>query len=114
MTPQEIELFKTIILMLSAVDPLCMWQLFTGLAVISGPGGGKTSCVGKSLAVGLLHNVQTLGGLILSAKREEVQNWIRYFKLVGREADLIVFNAKNGLFDPIWYEWNHGGKSVEG
>jgi hypothetical protein len=114
MTLQEIELFKTIILMLSAVDPLCMSHLFTGLAVISGPGGGKTSCVGKSLAVGLLHNVQTLGGLILSAKREEVQNWIRYFKLVGREADLIVFNAKNGLFDPIWYEWNHGGKSVEG
>jgi hypothetical protein len=62
----------------------------------------------------MLRNVPTLGGLILTAKMEEVSNWISYFRAAGREADLIIFDAMHGLFDPIWYEWNHGGKSIEG
>jgi len=114
MTKKELDLFKTVVLLLSAVDPLFMGTLFTGLCVISGPGGGKTSCVGKSLAVGMLCKAHELGGLILTAKAEETENWKRYFKMAGRENDLIIFNARNGLFDPIWYEWNHGGKSIEG
>ena len=38
-----------------------------------------------------------MGGLVLTAKAEETQNWIAYAKACGREKDLIVFNAESGL-----------------
>ena len=42
------------------------------------------------------------GGLVLTAKAEETQNWIAYAKACGREKDLIIFNADSGhSFDPL-------------
>jgi hypothetical protein len=108
------QLFKIVVLMLSAVDPLFLHRLFTGVLVLSGPGGGKTSCVGRTLALALLRNVRNLSGLVVAAKAEEIRNWISYCKLTGQK--YYLFNSENGKFDPIWYTWNQSGrgrKSVE-
>jgi hypothetical protein len=53
------------------------------------------------------------GGLVLTAKAEETQNWISYAKACGREKDLIVFNAESGhSFDPLHYEWTRPGRGA--
>lgn len=53
------------------------------------------------------------GGLVLTAKAEEMQNWVRYAKGCGREKDLIVFNAETGLsFDPLHYEFTRPGRGA--
>ena len=48
-----------------------------GIAIFGAPGSGKSSCSGRQLAMGLLKTPKS-GGLVLTAKAEETQNWIRY------------------------------------
>src|ERR1700683_719983 len=100
------------ILSLSDVDPLRLRDLVEGTLITGAPGSGKTSTSGKQLAFGLLRTPKS-GGLVLTAKAEETQNWIAYAKACGREKDLIVFNAESGhCFDPIHYEWNRPGRGA--
>jgi hypothetical protein len=52
-----------------------------------------------------------MGGLVLVAKAEETDNWIRIAAELGRKDDLIIFNADSGhCFDPLYYEWNRPGR----
>jgi hypothetical protein len=99
------------ILMLSAVDAVTI-RTATGILITGSPGSGKSSCSGKQVAYGLL-SMSRMGGLILTAKSEETQNWISYAKACGREKDLIVFNAESGhVFDPLFYEWTRPGRGA--
>ena len=100
------------ILSLSKLDYFDLRALCEGTLITGAPGAGKSSCSGKQLAYGLLR-VPMMGGLVLTAKAEETQNWIRYAKACGREKDLIVFNAECGLcFDPLHYEWTRPGRGA--
>ncbi|HUN56495.1 MAG TPA: type IV secretory system conjugative DNA transfer family protein [Candidatus Binataceae bacterium] len=105
--------FNIVILVLSTVDRILLGWLWEGLLIIGGPGSGKSSCVGRQVALGLLKGVPELGALILTAKSEETANWIRYAKESGRERDLIIFNAESGhCFDPLHYEWTRKGRGA--
>jgi hypothetical protein len=105
--------FDVVILALSALDLTLLGWLWEGLLIVGGPGSGKSSCVGRQLALGLLRGVPELGALVLTAKAEETQNWIRYAKECGREKDLIIFNAESGhCFDPLHYEWTRKGRGA--
>ena len=100
------------ILSLSESDIVPMRQMMEGSFATSSSGGGKTSTIGKNLAYGLLRAPRT-GGLVLTAKAEETQNWIAYAKACGREKDLILFNAESGhSFDPLHYEWTRPGRGA--
>jgi hypothetical protein len=89
------------------------WRDLSGVLITGAAGSGKSTCVGKQLAMGLLRSAPRSGGLILTAKAEETQNWIAYAKACGREKDLIVFNAASGhCFDPIHYEFARPGRST--
>jgi hypothetical protein len=93
------------ILSLSESDELRLRDLVEGTLITGAPGSGKSSTSGKQLAFGLLRT-PGMGGLVLTAKAEETQNWIAYAKACGREGDLIIFNAESGHnFDPLHYEW---------
>jgi hypothetical protein len=108
--PQRNDILDTPILSLSDSDHLRLRDLVEGTLIAGGPGAGKSSCSGKQLACGLLR-VPGIGGLVLTAKAEETQNWIGYAKICGRERDLIVFNAESGhCFDPLHYEWTRPGR----
>ena len=72
------------ILMLSAADAVTIRTAVEGILITGAPGSGKTTCSGKQLAYGLLLT-PNMGGLILTAKAEETDNWIRYAKACGRE-----------------------------
>jgi hypothetical protein len=104
--------FNLVILFLSALDAIYLGMLWEGTCILGGPGSGKSSCSGRSWAIGLL-SVREMGGLVLTAKSEETQNWIRYAKECGREKDLVIFNAESGhCFDPLFYEWTRKGRGA--
>src|SRR5580698_6359830 len=100
------------ILSLSDKDELRLRDLVEGTLITGAPGSGKSSTSGKQLAFGLLRT-PGMGGLVLTAKAEETQNWIAYAKACGREKDLLVFNAESGhCFDPLHYEWTRPGRGA--
>jgi hypothetical protein len=100
------------ILSLSETDQLRLRDMCEGTLITGAPGSGKSSTAGKQLAYGLLRT-PGMGGLVLTAKAEETQNWIEYAKACGREKDLIVFNAESGhVFDPLHYEWTRPGRGA--
>jgi hypothetical protein len=100
------------ILSLSDSDFLRLRDLVEGTLITGAPGSGKSSTSGKQLAYAFLNTPQ-MGGLVLTAKAEETQNWIAYAKACGREKDLIVFNAESGdCFDPLHYEFTREGRGA--
>jgi len=110
--PQLTNILDTPILSLSELDYLDLRALCEGTLITGAPGAGKSSCSGRQIAYGLLR-VPRMGGLVLTAKAEETQNWIRYAKECGREKDLIIFNAESGhSFDPLHYEWTRPGRGA--
>lgn len=103
--PELDEILDRVILSLSKNDHVLFRHLTTGTAITGSPDGGKTSTSGKQLAYGLLR-VPRMGGLVLTAKAAETQNWIQYADACGRTADLIIFDAHGGhCFDPLHYDF---------
>lgn len=98
------------LLMFSPTDAFRLGDAFEGALLLGASGSGKTTTSGKSLAYALL-NTPMSGGLILTCKREETDNWIKYAKACGREQDLLIFNAESGhAFDVFQYEWARPGR----
>ena len=66
---------------------------------------------GKSLARVYLKN--GFGGLVLCAKPDEKDTWIRYAQDTGREEDLILFSKDSKYeFNPLDYELTREGKGA--
>ena len=74
------------ILSLSEADHLSLRDLVEGTLITGAPGSGKTSTSGKQLAYALLKTGNT-GGVVLTAKAEETNNWIAYARACGREKE---------------------------
>ena len=109
-SPRYENVLDTPVVSFSAVDHLTFRPFCEGTLITGAPGSGKSSCSGRQLAMGLLR-VPNMGGLILTAKAEETQNWLRYAKECGREQDVIVFNAEGPhCFDLLHYEWTKPGR----
>ncbi len=110
MSPLNDNVLDRPILSLSESDHITVRALCEETLITGAPGSGKSSCSGRQLACGLLR-VPKMGGLVLTAKAEETQNWIRYARECGREKDLIIFNAESGhCFDPLHYEMTRKGR----
>jgi len=74
-------------------DPWTIRDACEGTAVFGALGSGKTSGSGQALARAFLSN--NLGGLILTAKRDEAETWRRYCAETGRDSSLIPVSARN-------------------
>jgi hypothetical protein len=73
----------------------CLKDAFEGVQVFGGTGSGKTSGSGKALAKAFIES--NLGGLVLTAKRDEAAMWQEYARKAGREDDLVIFpHTRNG------------------
>jgi TraM recognition site of TraD and TraG len=66
-----------------------------GVHIFGGIGSGKTSGSGRALASAYLR--AGFGGLVLCAKDEEIDLWLRYAQENGRAKSVILFNEQEGL-----------------
>ena len=85
--------------------PFTVRDACEGVLIMGGLGSGKTSGSGRLLAHQYLK--QGFGGLVLTAKEDELALWIKYCKECGREKDLIVFgHGSDRYFNFLDYECN--------
>jgi hypothetical protein len=76
-----------------------------GTQIFGATGSGKTSGSGRALAHAFLRN--GFGGLVLCAKPDEPQLWLRYAAQAGRGRDLVMFSREH--FNFLHYEANRPG-----
>jgi uncharacterized membrane protein YgcG len=91
----------TPLLRLSGADYFTLRDACQGVHVFGGIGSGKTSGSGKALATAFLR--AGLGGIVLAAKPDEVELWIRYARENGRADSLLLFGEEGG-FNFLTYE----------
>ena len=83
----------------------------TGVAAFGATGSGKTSGVARHLALGYLAG--GFGGLVLCAKKDEREQWQRWAMEVGREDDLVIFDA-SGRYKFNFMDWDASRKGEGG
>jgi hypothetical protein len=87
------------------------WSLndaFQGVQVLGGTGSGKSSGSGQALARAFLD--ANLGGLVLTAKTDEVFAWKKYAKAAGRLDDLLIVDGEaKHCFNFLSYELKRPG-----
>lgn len=90
------------------LEPWKVRDAYEGLFVLGSIGSGKTSGSGATFAQAFLRN--GFGGVVLCAKADEIQNWQRWARDMGRGADLIEFSPNAGTtFNFLDYEANRKG-----
>jgi hypothetical protein len=87
------------------------WSLndaFQGVQILGGTGSGKSSGSGQALARAFLD--ANLGGLVLTAKTDEVFAWKRYAKAACRSDDLLIVDEEaKHCFNFLRYELKRPG-----
>lgn len=94
------------------------WSLrdaFEGVQVFGATGSGKSSGSGQAIARAFLE--ANMGGLVLTAKPDEVGTWTAYAKATGRQDDLLVIGEDTPYrFNFLRYELQRpgwGGRHTE-
>lgn len=90
---------EKVILGLGETDPSKNWRIrdaVEGLQIFGGIGSGKTSGSGQTVAQRFLEN--QFGGLVLTAKTDEKDAWIKLCQKTGRLNDLIVVEPSGDYF----------------
>ncbi len=82
-----------------------------GVQIFGGIGSGKTSGSGASLAKSFLK--AGFGGLVLCAKKDELETWQEYARQTGRSDHLMIFDASGRYRFPfLQYEVNREGEGA--
>ena len=86
----------------------CLNDAFQGVQVLGGTGSGKSSGSGQAIAKAFLD--ANLGGLVLTAKTDEVFAWEEYARQTGRETDLLIVDeSAKWRFNFLRYELKRPG-----
>lgn len=72
-------------------DSFTLRDSFNGTIIMGATGSGKTTGSGQIFAKSML--ARGYGGLVLTAKSDEVDTWIRYAKETNRIDDLVILGA---------------------
>ena len=89
-------------------EPLTIREACEGVQIFGGIGSGKTSGSGATLAKAFLRS--GFGGLVLCAKKDELDTWKDYAKDTGREDSLLVFDTSGDFTFPfLQYEIEREG-----
>ena len=100
------------LLRLSAQDNFTLRDATSGVHVTGGTGSGKTSGSGSALANAYLR--AGMGGLVLTAKPDETERWIRYARANGRGNSVLLFGERGGGFNFLDYELARQGQDGVG
>ena len=86
----------------------CLKDAFEGVQILGATGSGKSSGSGQALAMAFMES--DLGGLVLTAKNDEVLSWKRYAKAAGRESELLIVGPDSPhRFNFLRYEFKRPG-----
>jgi hypothetical protein len=89
-------------------NDLDVWRLedaTRGVQTFGGIGSGKTSASGRDIALSFLRS--GYGGIILTGKVDEKDNWVELAKEAGRSGDLVIFEVGSPYrFNFLQYELN--------
>lgn len=92
-------------------EPFTIRQACEGVQVFGGIGSGKTSGSGAALAKAFLRS--GFGGLVLCAKKDELDTWLGYARQTGRSDSLLVFDASGKWRFPfLQYEVSREGEGA--
>lgn len=92
-------------------EPFTIRQACEGVQIFGGIGSGKTSGSGAALAKSFLRN--GFGGLVLCAKKDEVDTWKRYAAETGKTNKLLIFDASGDWCFPfLQYEVEREGEGA--
>jgi len=89
------------------------WEAIEGTLILGETGSGKTSGPGRHAALAMLKS--GWGFLVLCAKTDEKERWIKYIKdhVPEREDDLIIFDKQsNSQFNFLKYELTREGEGA--
>lgn len=96
---------------LLSLSPLDHWTIkdsFEGTQIFGAVGSGKTSGSGAAIARALLS--AGYGGLVLTVKRDETDQWVRYAEETGRSGAVVLFGPGHGrAFNFLDYEARRPG-----
>lgn len=97
------------LLSFSASDQWRVRDAFCGTQIFGATGSGKSSGSGQAIAKAYLY--AGFGGLVLTAKPDERDVWLRYARQTGREKDVVVFSpSESWKFNFLDYELRRPGK----
>jgi len=95
----------------NGTEPFSIRQACEGVQIFGGIGSGKTSGSGAAIARSYLK--AGFGGLVLCAKKDEVDTWKRYAAETGRSERLIIFDASGEWRFPfLQYEVSRKGEGA--
>jgi len=93
------------------IEPFTIRQACEGVQIFGGIGSGKTSGSGAALAKSFLR--AGFGGLVLCAKKDELETWQRYAEETDRSDSLMVFDHSGQMRFPfLQYEINREGEGA--
>ena len=96
---------------LTPSDTLTLRDAVEGIHIFGGLGSGKTSGSGQTLARAFL--TAGFGGLVLTAKPDEADTWVRYCRETGRLSSLLRFGpGHRWRFNFIDYEMRRPGRGA--
>ncbi len=96
---------------LSNVDQWTVGDAVEGTWIVGATGSGKTSASGSALARAFLR--AGFGGLVLCAKKDELDTWKRHAEATGRTGDLVVFGpGESHRFNVLDYEFTRPGEGA--
>jgi type IV secretory pathway TraG/TraD family ATPase VirD4 len=89
----------------------CLKDAFEGVQIFGGTGSGKSSGSGQAIARAFLES--NLGGLVLTAKNDEVLAWKEYAKAAGRASELLIVEPGGPYrFNFLRYELRRSGSGA--
>ena len=93
------------------IHPFTIRDACEGVQIFGGIGSGKTSGSGAALARSYLR--AGFGGLVLCAKKDELDTWKQYARETGREDSLLVFDTSGKFCFPfLQYEVEREGEGA--
>jgi hypothetical protein len=113
MDKSETEFFSldTVLYHFNGSEPFTIGNACEGVQIFGGIGSGKTSGSGAALAKAFL--TAGFGGLVLCAKKDELDTWLRYGEQTGRRKQMLVFDASGKFVFPfLQYEIEREGEGA--
>lgn len=100
---------RRVLIKWNSFEPWTIADSFEGTQVFGDTGSGKSSTSAKLFASAMLR--AGYGGLVLTVKPEDTEDWRRYLEENGRSQDGVFFGPQNGTcFNFLDYELKHGAR----